>query len=84
MSTDNNRAEAIDLISNDDRWVQTDETPMETYAEAQVRATLALVDEQRTANLIAVATARFADGSQVKPGLSDALWQQITERLGLA
>lgn len=51
---------------------------------ANVEATLALVDEQRTANLIAVVNMRWPDGSGLlgAPAIEQAA-QQVRERLGL-
>ncbi|UYL87429.1 hypothetical protein SEA_PUREGLOBE5_66 [Arthrobacter phage Pureglobe5] len=59
-------------------------TPLAS-AEAQVNATLALAYEQRTANLIAAATAQYADGSAMFASLmgvdGDGLISEIKERL---
>lgn len=53
------------------------------YAQmAQIEATLALAHEQRTANLIALATAQWPNGSSMF-GTSLAVNSQIRERLGL-
>lgn len=67
-----------------------------TYAEsentlrgAQVTATLALVHEQRTANLIALFqlgkenVSEFLDATALNPAAWDTLAQQIATRLGL-
>jgi hypothetical protein len=54
--------------------------------EGQFYATMALAAEQRTANLIAAATATYADGSAMFPFLmgvdGDGLVDEIKERLG--
>lgn len=53
-------------------------------ARAQVEATLALVDEQRTANLIAVVNMRWPDGSgMISAPVIEAAAQLVRERLGL-
>lgn len=54
---------------------------------AKVWATLALAYEQRTANLIAMATAKYADGSAMFASLmgpsGEGLVSEIKERMGL-
>lgn len=45
-----------------------DHTAVAQLAEAQVRATLALVEQQRIANLIALSQATNADGSRIMQG----------------
>jgi len=62
---------------------QTHEQVQESLVYTQREATLALAFEQRTANLIAVATATFADGSAMFPAQIDSARRQIADRLGL-
>lgn len=60
---------------------QTDATMLAAILDAHTQATLAVAYEQRTANLIAAATAKFADGSAMFPPISDARREEITKRL---
>ena len=62
---------------------QTHEQVQESLVYTQREATLALAFEQRTANLIAYATATFAGGAAMFPGQIDSVRRQITDRLGM-
>ena len=62
---------------------QTHEQVQESLVYTQREATLALAFEQRTANLIAVSVATFADGSAMFPAQIDSARSQIADRLGL-
>lgn len=66
-----------------EREGETDATMLATALGAQTQATLALAYEQRTANIIAYATARFADGSAMFPADIDGAREVIYARLGL-
>lgn len=52
------------------------------HLSREALVTLALAQELRTANLIAVVSAKYANGSQVCAGYMDRAVLQIMDRLG--
>ncbi|WBL18499.1 hypothetical protein [Citricoccus sp. NR2] len=61
----------------------TDETVLLSELARNTEATLALAYEQRTANLIALSVATYANGSAMFPGQADQVRNAIIARLGL-
>ncbi|MCG7309715.1 MULTISPECIES: hypothetical protein [Brachybacterium] len=64
-----------------DREGDTNTAALAVAIEAQAQATLALAYEQRTANLIAAATATYADGTAMFPELIHAKHGETIKRL---
>lgn len=58
VGADEHGTVALELLDESERWVYE-----VTMREAQVHATLALVEQQRIANLLALAQFRWTDGA---------------------
>lgn len=73
--------ENLDAVHDwQEREGETDASMLTVAIDAQVHATLALVEEQRTANLISLATR----GVDIRtPALVSTHWHPILVRLGL-